>query len=112
MDAYTIDIFAKIIGVYSIFICIIGTLGNGIAASISVRKSLRQTPTFIFIGFALISDIMSLYFWNIDHYLLAFNSYQMEYLNQILCRFCTFCQTFSLQWSAWLLVITFFVSIY
>ena len=104
MDEYTLEVLAKSIGIYSILILLIGSLGNLCASLACTRKSLRKTPTFVFIGFALISDTVSLYFWNIDHYLLAFESYQIEDVSIFFCRFATFFQTTSLQWSAWLLV--------
>jgi hypothetical protein len=95
---------AKTIGVYSMIILVIGTAGNTFAALVCLRKSLRETPTFVFICFELVSDTVSLYFWNIDHYLVAFYSYMIEDVNIQLCRLATFFQTTSLQWSAWLLV--------
>ena len=104
MDQYTLVVIAKTIGIYSILLLLIGTVGNFCAALVCLRKSLRKTPTFIFIGFALISDIISLYFWNINHFLEAFESYVIEDVSIHLCRFATFFQTTSLQWSAWLLI--------
>ena len=95
---------AKVIGIYSMIILVIGTIGYIFAALVCLRKSLRETPTFVFIGFELVSDTVSLYFWNFDHYLLAFHAYIIEDVSIQLCRFATFFQTLSLQWSAWLLV--------
>lgn len=104
MDEYVLDVLAKIIGIYSILILVIGTIGNLCAALVCTRKSLRKTPTFVFIGLALISDTICLYFWNVDHYLLGYNLTQIEDINLFFCKFATFFQTTSLQWSAWLLV--------
>ena len=99
-------IIRKVIGIFSICIILIGTVGNLLAAFICSRKPLRETPTFIFAAFALVSDTIALYFWNVDHYLLAFELYQIEDVNINLCRFATLFQITSLQWSAWLMVIT------
>ncbi len=104
MNENTRNDIAKVIGVYSMIILVVGTVGNICAAFVCFKKSLREIPTFVFTGFQLISDTISLYFWNIDHYLLAFHSYQIEDVNIQLCKFATFFQTTSLQWSAWLLV--------
>ena len=104
MDNETITILSKLIGSYSISLIIIGTIGNFCGILVCLRKSLRKTPTFVFIAFALASDIVTLYFWNVNHYLYAFQNYQIEDLSVVLCRFATLFQTFSLQWSAWLLV--------
>ena len=104
MEIGVINALAKAIGIYSICIIVIGTLGNLSGAIVCSRKSLRQTPTFIFIGFALVSDILSMYWWNIDHFLQAFQFYQLEDISVNFCRLVTFFQAFSLQWSAWLLV--------
>ena len=101
----TLEIIAKVIGIYSLGLLLIGTIGNFCAALVCLRKSLRKTPTFVFIGFALFSDTVSLYFWNINHYLEAFESYVIEDISVTMCRLATFFQTTSLQWSAWLLVI-------
>ena len=100
-----IEFILKAIGVYSMIILVIGTIGNVCASLVCLRKSLRETPTFVFIFFELISDTISLYFWNVDHYLLAFHFYQIEDINIHLCRFASFFQVTSLQWSAWLLVL-------
>ena len=104
MDPKILKTIAEMIGVYSIALIIIATIGNFISTLVCARKSLRKIPTFVFIGFALISDIISLYFWNIDHFLFAFFNYQIEDLGVDYCRFAVFFQTTSLQWSAWLLV--------
>jgi hypothetical protein len=104
MDNETITILSKLIGAYSISLIIIGTIGNFCGILVCLRKSLRKTPTFVFIAFALASDIVTLYFWNVDHYLYGFHNYQIEDLSVELCRFATLFQTFSFQWSAWLLV--------
>ena len=105
MEKFSEDIISKAIGIYSILISLIGTFGNLSAALICLKKPLRETPTFIFVGFGLLTDIVTLYFWNVDHFLLAFESYQIEEVNIDLCRFTILFQTTSLQWSAWLLVI-------
>lgn len=97
----------KVTGIYSILLIIAGTIGNLCAAVVCFRKSFRKTPTFIFVGFALIGDVISLYFWNVDHYLSSFESFQMEGVNIFMCKIATFFQTTSLEWSAWLLVIKF-----
>jgi hypothetical protein len=104
MDDETLKILSKLIGAFSLFLIIIGTIGNFCGFLVCLRKSLRKTPTFVFTAFALVGDIITLYFWNVDHYLYAFHGYQIEELSVELCRFATFFQTFSFQWSAWQLV--------
>ena len=108
MDQNILNVIGEFIGIYSIILIIIATIGNFISTLVCTRKSLRKIPTFVFIGFALISDIVSLYFWNINHFLFAFANYLIEDLGVGYCRFATVLQTTSLQWSASLLVQVFF----
>ena len=104
MNQNILNAIGEFIGIYSIILIIIATIGNFISFLVCTRKSLRKIPTFVFIGFALISDIISLFFWNIDHFLFAFLNYQIEDLGADYCRLVAIIQTTSLQWSSWLLV--------
>ena len=98
------DVCAKLIGIYSLLIICIGTIGNFLGVIVCLQNKLRQTPTFVFTAFSLANDIIALYFWNVDHFLYAFQNYQMEYISVNVCRLSIFMQMFSLEWSAWLLV--------
>ena len=99
-----VDALLKVLAIYSIFLMVFGTIGNTFSIFICLKHKLRTVPTFIFYSFLLISDTLSLFWWNMDHYLLVFENYQLEDLGLHACRTVTFFQLFSFQWSAWLLV--------
>lgn len=105
MDDDLIETLKQILAVYSISILIIGTISNICCFCVFMRKSLRKIPTFVFLSFIHIFDSMTLYFWNLDHFLLPFYGYMIEFRSIHTCRLSTFMQLFSLQCSAWLLVI-------
>lgn len=92
------------IAVYSVFLICFGTTANLVGIYINAQKELRIVPTFTFYLFSLISDTLSLYFWNINHVFWAFKNFLMEEISVELCFIISFVQTFSSEWSAWILV--------
>ena len=52
----------------------------------------------------LVSDIVALYFWNVDQFIFIYTGYDIEDLDLSWCQFYSISQTLSLQCSAWLLV--------
>jgi hypothetical protein len=89
---------------YSIQTAFFGSIGNILTFSICMRKNLRKTPTFIFIAFMALIDILSLSFWNLNPLLLVLFGKIMGDFNEESCKILSFLQLFSLQTSAFLLV--------
>lgn len=87
-------------GVYSLLLIIIGTIGNILIFLICLR--LKKNTTFILLRALSISDTISLYFWNLKHFMIPFYGIDIE--GYPICRYTNFVQLASLQISAWTLV--------
>jgi hypothetical protein len=101
IESPTIDKFAAIT---ALFFIIFGTFGNLVTFSICLSSNLRKKTFFVFIAFITICDIFTLYTWNLSTFLTPFYHIFHENLHFAWCKFTVFCQYFSLQASAWLLV--------
>jgi hypothetical protein len=91
--------------IYALILLIVGTIGNLFGAGICLKQELRKTPTFIFCFYILLSDAISMYFWNIDTMIFAFLKLWLEGLNVITCQIMTLFQCTTHNWVAWLLVL-------
>ena len=95
------DYVIKAVSVYDLALSIVGPIGNLLVLIVAIR--LRQTTTFVFITFLAIADTLTLYFWNLNHFIFTFFGVDIE--NSLYsCKFGTFIQFYSLQTSAWILV--------
>ncbi len=66
---------------------------------------LRKNKTFVFLRFLALTDLVALYFWNINHFTVVILNLDLQNYNIWLCKFGQFYQFSSLQISAWILVI-------
>ena len=105
-----VTVIYKILGVVSVSLCIIGLLGNSFTFFICLRKRLRKTNTFLLMAILSANDLASLAVWNLDLFLMAFFNFAHEYLSLWWCRISVFVQYYSLQYSAWLLVNSFYLN--
>ena len=101
--------FLKILGCYSLGLAIFGTIGNLIIFYVSLRTS--KNSTFILLRYLAISDIIALYFWNLNDFSISILDFDLENYSLFFCRFGSWIQFSSLQSSAWLLVILFIIFI-
>ncbi len=97
-------ILNSVLGIWSIIIVVIGTIGNAICFAICFRKKLREIPTFIFLAFMVFSDIISLYGWIVNHFLRSQFGFVLLDLCEFMCKGVPVWQFISLQSSSWLLV--------
>ena len=105
MNDYQIDVLKKMFGVFALVYIVIGTIANTISFFICITRPLKLIPTFIFIGFMLISDTMALYGLNLDWYFYrSFYSTYLSETNEFYCKAHYFIHLFPLKTSAWLLV--------
>ena len=102
MDNSIYETIQKILGVYTLILTIVGTLTSFVSFFICIK--LRKTSTFVLLAFMSISDSVTLYFWNITHYINTWYNLDFLDLNYWLCKFGNYYQFTSLQISAWLLV--------
>lgn len=63
----------------------------------------KTMSSMVILSFVVILDTLSLFDWNLNHYLQPNFGFSMEYLNLFTCKFVLFIQYFSLQSSAFLL---------
>ena len=96
------DILEKILGLYTLLLIVIGTITSLLSIYICFR--LRQTSTFVFLAFLSLSDILTLYYWNLTHFINSYTNIDFLNFNYWVCKFGSYFQFTSLQISAWLLV--------
>jgi hypothetical protein len=107
------DDLMNLIVYYSFFLMVFGFIANLLALVVCLRKNMRSIPTFVFYAFALFSNTLSLYWWNLDHYYVHYHNTLLEDLSLELCRTITFFQMYSFQTGAWFLVnVVFYVENY
>ena len=104
MDSNTIRIITLVLGAYSIFILVCGTLFNALILCVCLRKKMRKVNAFKFFAVISIVDTVALYEWNLSHFTNAYFHVLFSYINLTWCRLGTFMQYVSLQYSAWMLV--------
>jgi hypothetical protein len=103
----------EILGIYSLFLVAYGTIGNLLTLLIVCRrKKLFQMPTFVFLAFKVVADLLPLYTYNLNPYLISKIGYNIGDINQFMCRFCTWLFGLSLESSSFLMVIIVWVSYY
>ena len=97
-----VDIF-YILGIYKLILIIAGSIGNLLIFIVCMK--LKENTTFMIMRFLSVSDIITLYFWNLNQ--VADSLFGLDLLNYNLyyCKFLQFSQFTSLQISAWMLVL-------
>ena len=92
----------KILGYYSLVLVVLGTLGNLIIMFVSIKTNTHAM--FALFGYLAFSDMLSLYFWNLSHFIYSSFDIDIQNFNVYMCKFGTWIQYSSLQSSAWILV--------
>ena len=92
----------KIIAIYNLLMIIFGTLGNLLVFYVGVLH--RKNNTFLFLIFLSMSDMVSLYFWNLNHFVQPFWDIDLQNIDFYFCKIMQFCQFSSFQLSGWFLV--------
>ena len=93
----------KIVGAYELIVIIVGTFGNLFIFYVSFLN--RQNSTFLFLAFLSISDMLSLYWWNLNHFVQPFTNLDLQNFNFYYCKIMNFFQFISSQTSAWILIL-------
>ncbi len=104
MDVF--GVVAILLAIYSVLLSVFGTIGNLLTFLVTIRARLRILPTYIFISFMMLVDTLSLHFWNYTQLLVMLFNRPMSEINLATCKITSFLQFFSLQTSAFLLVIS------
>ena len=97
-----VDVFF-IFGIYKLLLIVAGSIGNLLIFIVCMK--LKDNTTFMIMRFLSVSDIITLYFWNLNQ--VADSLFNLDLLNYNLyyCKFLQFSQFTSLQISAWMLVL-------
>ena len=90
------------LGYYSLIITILGTICNILILYICMKSSTKST--LILLRYLSFNDILTLYFWNISHFIESSFLIDIQNYNIYLCKFGSWIQYSSLQSSAWILV--------
>ena len=94
----------KIISIIPLIIIFIGVTGNLTSFLIfRLEKELRQMSSMVYLSFCCITDTLSLFTWNLNHFLRPNFNFGTDELGIHYCRFFQFIQYFSLQSSALIL---------
>lgn len=82
----------------------ISILGNAISFAIfRFHSKFKSNSTMVYLSFVSITDTLSLFGWELDHYLNFHHYMSIFTINKIICKLSWFNQFFSLQSSAMLL---------
>jgi len=96
-----------IIAYYPLFLVIIGTILNLFTFIILCQSTFtnnKKLPTIYYMRAIAIFDILMLYGWNLDHYVLNVYGLLLQRYSIVLCKILSFLNYFSAQSSAWLRV--------
>jgi hypothetical protein len=100
----TINTILNVLGVYALTLCMIGCTGNTFNLYIILKTDLKKTNTFVFLAFLSITDMISLFFWNLDHFLTPFFKIDRQNESIAWCKIDTFIQESMLTSSAFFIV--------
>ncbi len=115
-DCLVCEIFNNLFSAIALVLIIFGTLGNLFASYVCLRPSLQKKHTFRILSVLFIHQILSLYTWNLDIFLLFFwpsgkgaflkmdQITIIESLSIETCKIFTFMQYYSLQCISWLIL--------
>ncbi|CAF2831008.1 unnamed protein product [Rotaria sp. Silwood2] len=96
-----------IIAYYSLILVIIGTLFNFLTFLVLCRSTFRDKqarPIVHYMRTIAIFDILMLYGWNLNHYLMIVHEFHLLKYSIVSCKFISFISYFTSQTSAWLRV--------
>lgn len=96
----------RCLSIYALILVIIGTLGNLLTIIILCRRNLRRYVTMRYLIAVSITDLISLYGWNLNNfYKFTISSKQnnLEELSLIHCRVISYVSFVGLQLSSWCL---------
>lgn len=102
-----VRIFNLVVAYLSLSIIFVGIVFNTACFFIfRFNKELNKMSSSVYLSYCSITDTLSLFDWNLDHFLSPVFNTGVENPSLFACRFFSFIQYFSLQSSAWLLSFT------
>lgn len=91
-----------ILGYIALILTFSGTICNLAIAYVSIKS--KSNSTIVLLRYLAFSDMCSLYFWNLSHFIEAIFGIDIQNFSLIGCKFGSWIQYSSLQSSAWTLV--------
>ena len=92
----------QILGYYALAIAFLGLLGNITIFVVSFKS--KSNSMFVLFCFLSLNDALSLYFWNLNHFVYSSFNLDLQNFNIYSCKIGSWIQFSSLQSSAWILV--------
>jgi hypothetical protein len=89
---------------YNIAIAVLGTISNLLICFICLRKKLRKRSTFKLFAFAAITNMLSLYQWNLYQVVLYLFNTDLNSKYLACCLLISYFQHVTFESSAWFLV--------
>lgn len=84
----------------------LGLIGNSLCFLIfRFSKEFNKIPSMVYLSFIAIFDTLSLFEWNLNHFLRPNFNFEIEFISLFNCKFLVFLQYYSLQCSGVLLSI-------
>ncbi len=97
------ELFYKILGLYSLFLVVCGTVCN--LLTLINTCQIKKPNTFIYLRFIAVSDLIALYYWNLDKFIVNWFGNEYQSMSLTMCKIGSFLQYTTLQFSSWLLVV-------
>jgi len=96
----------RCLSLYALSLVIIGTLGNLLTIIILCRRNLRRYVTMRYLIAVSVSDIISLYGWNLNNFYkftISSDKTNLEEISLVHCRLVSYLSFVGLQLSSWFL---------
>ena len=95
--------FSVITANFGIIIIVLGVIFNTMTLLIfRLDKELKKMPSIVILSFVCVTDTLSLFTWNLDHFLIKYD-FSIENVNIVTCKIFIFMQYASLEISGLLL---------
>lgn len=101
-----VDVLSKIFACYGIFLISVAVIFNPFVIFVCIKsKKLRSTSTFKLLAFSSFTDLLSLFGWNQEGFVMSMFNYAASFVNLSYCRWVSvFLQYSTLQYASWMLV--------
>lgn len=96
----------RCLSIYALILVIIGTVGNSLTILILCRRNLRRYVTMRYLIAVSVSDLISLYGWNLNNFYkftISKDYNNLEEVSLLHCRIISFFSFVGLQLSSWCL---------
>jgi hypothetical protein len=104
-DIFAFEVLERVIGIYCLLLTVIGSVLNMFCFCICLSL-IRRNGTFIFMAFFSLSNLVSLFWWNVVNFFVPFFDFDLKSASTVGCKIGSYLQFSSLQISAWFLVIS------